>query len=164
MKKLMKYGMIGAMVLGAQSMVFASGISPEEGKMIKVTAAQKGAISATIKAETKDLINVDEMSAVKMEKAIVSKDGEENPLVESTEAAMVTMAKATELTKEEKAAEQVRVKEICEALQIEYTEGTTLGDLFEKLTEGQMDQLAQKGLIQVATPVAVTQSTAAVQK
>ena len=62
-----------------------------------------------------------------------------------------------EMTEEEKVADAAKVKEICEALNIQYDENTVLGQLFETLTDEQFDQLVDLGIIQVmeATPIEI---------
>lgn len=131
MKKLVMLGMVGAMVLGAQSMVFASTSGTNE--TIKATA--------TVAAQ-----KIDE---TKME------------VIEMTE---TTPAEVRELTGAEKTAQKERVKEICEAIGMAYDENTTLDEVFMNLTEAQINELAEKGLIEVmlateTVPVITTENT-----
>ncbi|MGL4363100.1 MAG: hypothetical protein ACRCSG_07545 [Cellulosilyticaceae bacterium] len=67
--------------------------------------------------------------------------------VEGIAATMITSAASTELTEEEKLAEQGRVKTLCDALEIEYIEGTTFAELVVTLTEEQLNELVAQELI-----------------
>ncbi len=120
MKKLFRMAMIGSMVLGAQSMVFANTASTSE--MVKL------AVPAT------------EVNEVEIK------------------AATLTEAMPSQMTEEEKAADVEKVKEICEVLNIQYDENTTLGQLFATLTEEQVNKLVDLEIIQV---VEATETTAA---
>lgn len=139
MKKLFTVAMIGAMVLGTQSMVFAGDTTKGEmdAKMVKSVAA------------------------IKVSEAQV--DQEKYEALETIEVSLSTDAVSKEMTEEEKAADSAKVKEICEALNIQYDENTVLGELFDTLTEEQFDKLVDLGIIQVmeattiemeATPIA----------
>lgn len=133
MRKFFRIAMIGAMVLGAQSMVFASDINSGEmdAKMVK------------------------SVEVTKVSEAQV--DQEKHEELEKIEATLVTDAVSREMTEEEKVADAAKVKEICEALNIQYDENTVLGQLFETLTDEQFDQLVDLGIIQVmeATPIEI---------
>lgn len=136
MKKLMKYGMIGAMVLGAQSMVFASS-GVEKVDTLKATVVTESALTAV-----NEKIDGNEIGV-----------------------SMVASVEARELTATEKEAmkveEQVLAKEICEALNIQYDETITFGELIGSLTEAQMDALAEKGIIQVMTATRAAEAKSA---
>lgn len=122
MKKLVMLGMVGAMVLGAQSMVFASSTGVNETiKATLTTPAQK--------------VEVTQMTKI-VDMAVVTDS---------------MTAEVRELTAEEKALQKERVKEICEAIGMEYDENTTLDEVFMNLTEAQIDELVEKGIIVVAT-------------
>lgn len=127
MKKLFTMAMVGAMVLSAQSMVFANSAATSE--MVK------------------------SVPAIKVNEAEVAQEMTEGEI----KAAVVTEAK--EMTEEEKkAADFKKVEEICEALNIQYDENTTLDQLFATLTEEQVNKLVDLEIIQV---VEATETTAA---
>ncbi len=95
---------------------------------------------------------VKSVPAIKVNEAEVAQEMTEGEI----KAAVVTEAK--EMTEEEKAADVEKVKEICEVLNIQYDENTTLGQLFATLTEEQVNKLVDLEIIQV---VEATETTAA---
>ncbi|MGL4737593.1 MAG: hypothetical protein ACRCW2_09105 [Cellulosilyticaceae bacterium] len=148
MNKLMKYGMIGAMVLGAQSMVFASGVSGVDQLKSDVITTKGSQVQAIKLAE--------------MNKKIVSEG-------DSVEGIAVTMSvAATPLTEAQRAEfekeEQEQIKKICEALGITYKEDMTLAGIYENLTEDQFNLLVEKEVIQVVKAAMTTEAIAAEQK
>ena len=122
MKKLLVVGMVGAMVLGMQNMVFA-GVENTQ-KEIEVVH--------TIGAE---LVYANTVSSV--------------------------TAEVRELSEEEIAVQKARVKEICEAVNMTYDEDTTLDDVFMKLTEEQINDLIEQGIIEGIMAVEVTDAVPA---
>lgn len=160
MKKLMKYGMIGAMVLGAQTMVFANGVT-EKLEMIKATKTTEAAISKTTPQD--DMSKNEDGTVVAAKTVMAIKANQNEETVIKGEVVPVASVKATTLTAAEKeamkVADQARVKEICEALDLKYDETTTLDEVFANLTEAQLDTLAEKGIIEVMAAATVAEPT-----
>lgn len=119
MKKLFTMAMVGAMVLGTQSMVFANNTATNE--MVKSVPA--------IEVNGEKVVQENHEGEIK--------------------AAVLT--EAIEMTEEEKkAADFKKVEEICEALNIQYDENTTIDQLFATLTEEQFNKLVELEIIQEA--------------
>ena len=70
-------------------------------------------------------------------------------------------AEVRELSEEEIAVQKARVKEICEAVNMTYDEDTTLDDVFMKLTEEQINDLIEQGIIEGIMAVEVTDAVPA---
>lgn len=154
MKKLLTYGLVGAMFVASQSMIFA-GVTPntQEGEQIKATQLTKGYkiedrkdLGKINKADEDKLLSV-EITAL----ADVFKDGEVGDL----SSVLTTSTQAIELTEEERAelikAEKERIQKMCEVLGWEYeiVENKTMCELISTLTDAQIDQLVEASVIQV---------------
>lgn len=153
MKKLFRIAMVGAVVLGAQSMVFASGANAEEVKIdttksTNTIQATEGEYKIDVVLDVKAFETVPAIEAMKVEEGVK----------EEVEAVQSVDSMQREMTEEEKAADFAKVKEICEALNIKYDENTVVDQLFGTLTDAQFEKLVDLGIIQVmeATSIEAT--------
>lgn len=128
MKKLAKYGLLGAMFVASQSMVFA-GVQPtvqnNDGvEIVKLAEVSKG--TENVQGMTVTMTAIDSIAAVEL-----------------TEEQKAEMAKAQE----------EQLQKMCDVLSWNYEEvkDKEMSEIFASLTEDQMDQLVEAGVIETAT-------------